>query len=56
MKTLVIFGAIAGSYAGSYLPALWSGSMFSITSLFLGAVGGFIGIWIGYKIAMRMDL
>jgi hypothetical protein len=56
MKTLVIFGAVAGSYAGSYLPILWGGDMLSMTSIILGAVGGFFGIWIGYKIAVRMDL
>jgi hypothetical protein len=56
MKTLVVFGAVTGSYLGSYAPMLWGGSVFSITSLLLGAVGGFAGIYVGYKIAVRMDL
>jgi hypothetical protein len=56
MRTLTIFGAIIGSCAGSYIPVLWGGSLFSMTSLLLGAAGGFVGIWIGYKIAVRVDI
>jgi len=44
-----------GLYAGSYVPALWGGSLFSMSSIFLGAVGGFIGIWAGYKIGSRFE-
>jgi len=56
MKTLAIFGAIAGSYAGSCLPLLWGGSVLSISSIFFSAIGGFAGIWVGYKIAVRIGL
>jgi hypothetical protein len=56
MKTLIMFGAFVGSCAGSYIPVLWGGSLLTMTSLLLGAVGGFAGIWIAYKIAVRMDL
>ena len=56
MKTLIIFGAFVGSCAGSYIPVLWGGSLLSMSSLLLGAGGGFAGILIGYKIAVRMDL
>jgi len=56
MKTLILFGALVGSCAGSYIPVLWGGSVLSMSSLLLGAVGGFAGIWIGYKIAVRMDI
>jgi hypothetical protein len=56
MKTLIMFGAFVRSCAGSYIPVLWGGSLLSMSSLLLGAVGGFAGIWIGYKIAVRMDI
>jgi uncharacterized membrane protein YeaQ/YmgE (transglycosylase-associated protein family) len=56
MKGIIIIFLIIGSYAGSYLPVLWGGSLFSMTSIFLAAIGGFVGIWIGYKIANRMNL
>jgi hypothetical protein len=47
---------VFGSFAGSYLPALWGGSIFSLSSILLGAVGGLLGIWAGYKISVRMGL
>jgi hypothetical protein len=56
MKKLTMFGAIVGSCAGSYIPVLWGGSLLSISSLLLATVGGFAGIWIGYKIAVWLDV
>ena len=56
MKKLTMFGAIIGSCAGSYIPVLWGGSLLSMSSLLLAAIGGFAGIWIGYKIAVGMDI
>jgi hypothetical protein len=56
MKKLTMFGAFVGSCAGCYIPVLWGGSLLSMSSLLLGAFGGFAGIWIGYKIALWMDI
>jgi len=56
MKTFVIFGMIVGSLAGGYAPALWGGSVFLMSSVFLAAIGGFAGIWVGYKIALKFDV
>jgi hypothetical protein len=56
MKTLIMFGAFVGSCVGSYIPMLLGDSLLSMTSLLLATVGGFAGIWIGYKIAVRMDI
>jgi hypothetical protein len=56
MKKLTMLGAIVGSGAGSYIPVLWGGSLLSMSSLLLATVGGFAGIWIGYKIAVRLDI
>lgn len=55
MKTLVMAGMIGGSLIGGYLPLLWGGSVFSMSSIFLSAVGGFFGIWVGYKLGSRFD-
>jgi hypothetical protein len=55
MKTLVMAGMIGGSIVGGYLPLLWGGSVLSVTSIILSAVGGFAGIWFGYKIGSRID-
>jgi hypothetical protein len=51
MKRFVMLGMVVGSVAGSYIPLIWGDSVLSLSSLFFGALGGFIGIWAGYKIA-----
>ena len=56
MKTLIMTGMIFGSYAGSYLPMFWGGSVLSVSSILFGAVGGFVGIWAGYRLANRLGL
>jgi hypothetical protein len=47
---------IAGSYAGSCVPLLWGDSIFSFISIIFSTLGGFLGIWAGYKIGNRLDL
>jgi hypothetical protein len=42
---------LVGSTAGAYAPSLWGVSSFSFTSALLSAVGGIIGIWIGFKLS-----
>jgi hypothetical protein len=55
IKTFIMIGMVAGSYAGAYLPLLWGDSALSISSLLFGAVGGFAGIYLGYALAKRFD-
>jgi hypothetical protein len=50
-KKLIWLGMFLGSFIGSYLPELWGAGMFSASSLVLGAVGGIIGIWLGFRIS-----
>lgn len=38
-----------GSILGGYIPTLWGAGMFSFSSVILTAVGGMIGIWLGFK-------
>ncbi len=45
-----VFMAI-GSVIGGYVPMLWGASFLSFSSIFLTAVGGIIGIWIGFKLS-----
>ena len=54
MGKLVMLGMIVGSVAGGYIPLLWGESAFSVSSILFSALGGFTGIWIGYKIGIRM--
>lgn len=50
-KSLIwIFMAI-GSAVGGYIPALWGEGFLSFSSVILTAVGGIIGIWVGFKLS-----
>ena len=49
-KKLIWLGMVVGTSLGGYLPLIWGGSAFSFSSIFLGAVGGFVGIIIGFKL------
>lgn len=49
-KGIIMLGLFVGSTVGSYLPVLWGGSLFSFTSILLGAVGGLVGIWGAWKL------
>lgn len=42
-----------GSTIGSYLPILWGGSVFSLSSVLWSAIGGGVGIYIGYTLGKR---
>jgi len=48
-KKLIWLGMILGSGIGSFLPMLWGGGYFSMSSVILTAVGGILGIWAGFK-------
>lgn len=48
-KSLVWWGMIVGSTIGGSLPYFWNGSFFAYT--LWGTIGGFAGIWVGFKIA-----
>ena len=43
------FWMFIGSTVGSLLPALWGAGMLSLQSFALGALGGILGLWIGYR-------
>ena len=38
-----------GSMLGGYIPTLWGAGMFSFSSVIFTAVGGMVGIWLGFK-------
>lgn len=54
-KTLILTGATIGGIAGAYIPTLFGDTdIFSLWSILGGMVGGFVGIWAGYKLAQRL--
>jgi hypothetical protein len=50
-KSWFYLGAIVGSTAGSFVPALWGADAFSGWGIFLGVVGGLAGIWAAYRLS-----
>ncbi len=48
-NTSIWIGMAVGSILGGYIPLLWEADSFSMSSIIFTALGGFIGIWIGYK-------
>lgn len=49
-RPLIWAGLFIGSFIGSYIPMFWGGSLLSITSVLLSAIGASIGVWIGYQL------
>lgn len=48
---LISFSVIVFSTLGSFVPYLWGDmNLFDGWSLLFGAVGGFFGIWAGFKL------
>lgn len=50
MKSMVWVGMVIGSAVGGYAPVLFGGSALSFTSVITTAIGGILGIWIGFKL------
>ncbi len=46
---MVWLGMIVGSMLGGFVPLLWGGSAFSFAGIIWNAIGGFVGIYVGYK-------
>ena len=40
-----------GSTFGSFIPTLWGAGFFSVSSMLLTAVGGIVGIWLGFRVS-----
>jgi hypothetical protein len=49
-KTLVWIGVFVGGSLGGFIPTLWGASSLSLSSVLLTAVGGLLGIWVGFKL------
>ena len=49
-KKLIMFLMFVGSTLGGLIPSIWDASLFSLSSVIFSAIGGFLGIWLGYKI------
>jgi hypothetical protein len=50
-NALIWIGMFVGSALGGWIPSLWGDNFLSMSSVLLTAVGGLIGIWIGFKLS-----
>jgi len=50
-KSFVWLGMFVGSTVGSLIPELWGAGVLSFSSLFFGAAGAIVGIWLGFKVS-----
>lgn len=53
-SSLVMLGMIVGSIIGGYLPVLFGASLLSYISIIGNAIGGFVGVWISYKLTQNL--
>ena len=46
---------VIGMSLGSFVPLLWGGSLLGGWSVLFSMVGGFLGIWVGVKVAKALS-
>ena len=49
LKTATMWGVMIGSTIGGFIPSLWGADIFSLSGVFCTALGGIVGIYIGYR-------
>ena len=53
-KTAIVLGATVGSTLEGLITTLWGDSGFSTATILLSTAGGFLGIYVGYKLSQMM--
>jgi hypothetical protein len=54
-KFVIYLCIFIGATIGGYIPSLWHQSLLSFWSLIFSAVGGLVGIWVGFKINQMIN-
>lgn len=49
-KSIIYIFIFVGSTVGSFIPNLWGAGFLSFSSIIFSAIGGLLGIWLGYKL------
>jgi len=48
-KSFIWLGLFVGSAIGGYVPFLWGGDVFSLSSIVLSGLGGMVGAYLGWR-------
>jgi outer membrane lipoprotein SlyB len=51
MRSTIGLCALFGTFAGGYVPSLWGGSGFSLSSVLFAVGGGIAGVWLGVRLS-----
>ena len=54
-KSIIMTAIVIGMSLGSFVPLLWGGSLLGGRSVLFSMVGGFLGIWVGVKVAKALS-
>jgi len=49
-KIIMLFMGV-GALVGGFVPMLWGAGELSFSSVIFTAIGGFAGIWLGFKVS-----
>ena len=49
MQGRIWLAVLIGSSVGGFIPNLWGAGLLSYSSVVLSAVGGFVGLWLVYR-------
>lgn len=55
-KTFIWGGLFIGSSLGGFVPNFWGSSVFSMGAVIFSAIGGVIGVFVGFKLAKLLGL
>ena len=47
---MIWFGLAVGSTIGGFIPSIWGAAVLSFSGLIFSALGGFVGIWLGFRL------
>ncbi|MFA6908263.1 MAG: hypothetical protein WC289_00055 [Patescibacteria group bacterium] len=54
-KGFIYLFIFIGGALGGYLPTLWGASALEVSSVIGSTIGGFFGLWAGYKIGKMIE-
>ncbi len=50
-RKIIWLGLFVGSSIGGFIPSFWGAGALSFSGLIFSALGGFAGIWLGYRMS-----